>query len=187
MNWDELENIINKKRDDFDSENPVEGHNSRFLNKLNQYHKSSKIKYQWKIFKIAASFSALLITSTFVIWAYFQLSYKPKFQFNITQSAIEFREAQDYYAEQIKFGEEQLRKLPFKEPDQIDIIFAGLKNMDKNNQQLQSELISNPNDERLMNAVIGLYLVKLDAINQIIQSFSITENKVKPPNYENNI
>ena len=128
------------------------------------------------------------IISSIAIWAYFQFNYKPGLQFNITQSVIEFREAQDYFVNQIEISEEQLKKLSYYEPNQMDSIFADLEVMDYNKEQLQMDLNSNPNDERLMNAIIDLYIIKLDAINQLIQSFSISEIKEKNNNsYENNI
>ena len=175
MKWDEIENLINDNRDEFNSEQPDEGHDARFLSKLNQYYKKNSYWNRTAFFKIAASVSILIISSI-AIWAYFQFNYKPGLQFNITQSVIEFREAQDYFVNQIEISEEQLKKLSYYEPNHY------------NKEQLQMDLNSNPNDERLMNAIIDLYIIKLDAINQLIQSFSISEIKEKNNNsYENNI
>jgi hypothetical protein len=187
MKWDELEKLIIDKRDEFDGNIPVEGHEGHFLSKLDQYHKKVASKNRIYLLKIAASVGIFIISSVFVLWAYFQYSYKPKMQFNITRSVIEFREAQDYLASQIDIGVEQLKKIKFYEPNQMDSIFADLNAMDFNNNQLQADLKLNPNDDRLMNAIIDLYLIKLDVINQIIQSFSISETKEKTNGYEHDI
>jgi hypothetical protein len=58
--------------------------------------------------------------------------------------------------------------------------------MDENKRQLYDELSENPNDERIMDAIINLYIVKLDAINQVVRSFSISQNN-KTMDHENNI
>jgi hypothetical protein len=184
MKWDELEKLITDNCNEFDGKMPDEGHDARFLMKLNQYHKRMASRNRRFFLKLAASVGILIISSVIGLWAYYQYSFKPKIQFNITYSVIEFREAQDYLTGQIEFGEQQMKKLHFSEPNQKDSIFADLNAMDNNNNQLQTDLKSNPNDERLMNAIINLYMIKLDAINQIIQSFSISETKEKNNKYE---
>ena len=59
--------------------------------------------------------------------------------------------------------------------------------LNTNFSQLEEELTNNPNDERIMQVIIGHYQIKLNAINQIIQSFSISQINFKNNCHESNI
>jgi cbb3-type cytochrome oxidase subunit 3 len=186
IEWNDIEKTLIEHRPVFDSAVPGMNHETVFFQKLDALHDKQAKKNRWQIIKYAASFIAFFIMSVAILWIYYYLNYKHEVQYALNPSVIEFKEASKYFTSQIDNGIEQLRTLPYTEPQQLDSIFAELLSMDDNNKQLYNELSLNPDDERVMNAIIDAYVIKLDVINLIVRSFSISQNK-KTMDHENNI
>ncbi len=187
IKWDDIEKTIIEHRDTFEAEMPSRTQEDLFFHKLDSLHRKQVVRKRWQTVGYAASFAAFVVMSAAILWAYYYLNYKQNAPFAYNQQTTEFNEARNYLANQIDNGIAQIKKLPFQEPQQIDSIMVELSEMDENNEQLYNELSLNPDDERIMNAIINVYMVKMDAINQIVRSFSMSHNNKTQQNENNNI
>jgi len=186
MNWNDLENFTGKYRDRFDGENPSVDHMFLFEEKLKQrFKKSFALKPQQTI-RVAASIGILVIGLCLSYLIYDNVK-KPEKKMNISQTNSELQETETFYTNKINKGLEQIKALENSDQKQKTAILSDLNEMDKNYEQLKSDLKNNPNDERLVSAIIRHYQVKLDAIDQIINSISFSQNNLKPQSHEQNL
>ncbi len=186
VKWDDIEKTITEHRDAFEADMPDSNQEDLFFQKLDSLHRTQVVRKRWQITGYAASLAAFLVMSVAILWVHYNLNYRQDAPFTNNQPVTEFNEARDYLASQIDNGIEQIKRLPFNEPQQVDSIMVELSEMDENYEQLNNELSLNPDDERVMNAIINVYMVKMDAINQIVSSFSMSHNN-KTQHNENNI
>lgn len=186
VKWDDIEKTITEHRDAFEADMPDSMQEDLFFQRLDSLHRKQVVRKRWQVAGFAASIAAFMVMSIAILWTYYYLNYRQDAPFTYNQHTTEFNEARDYLASQIESGIEQIKHLPFNEPQQVDSIMVELSEMDENYEQLNNELSLNPDDERVMNAIINVYMVKMDAINQIVRSFSMSHNN-KTQHNENNI
>lgn len=185
VKWDDIEKTITEHRGAFEADMPDSRQEDLFFQKVDSLHRKQVVLKRWQNIGYAASFAAFMVMSAAILWAYYDLNYRHYAPFTYNQQASEFNEARDYLASQIESGIEQIKHLPFNEPQQVDSIMVELSEMDKNSEQLYNELSLNPDDERVMNAIINVYMVKMDAINQVVRSFSMSHNNKIQQNESN--
>lgn len=187
MNWNEIEHIVYDNKGFLDDQEPLPDHMKRFENKLQaKFGNNPKTEKQF-YFKSAAAVAVFVVSSCILMYAYFHHRYQSNQPSIITQSVIEFGETEVFYTNQIETGIKQLEKLQLPEIEQKKIILAELGAMDENYSQLKRDLKANPADERLIHAIIEHYQVKLDAIQQIINSVSYSQIHLKHQPHEQNI
>jgi hypothetical protein len=179
MNWNEIEHIVHENQIDFNDQEPNPDHIKRFENRLHEKFGKRTSSERHLYMKIAAAVAFLVVSSSIMMFTYFHLRYTPSQPAIITQAVIEFGETEEYYSGQIKIGMDQLGKLQLPEIKQKEIILSELAAMDENYNQLKRDLKANPADERVIHAIIEHYQVKLDAINQIINSVSYSQMQIK--------
>jgi hypothetical protein len=181
-----LDKFITDNLDLFDSDIPEKDHVNRFLDKLDKAEKMVNLRKRYLYVTIAASLLLLISFSGLLLWNYSTLKNKTKCM-DSTISNIEFNETGEYYSDQINIGMAKIKSIKYIAPEQKDSVFKELNAMDTNFWQLQDELRHNPYDERVMQAIIGHYQIKLNAVNQIIQLFSISQINSKNIPHENSI
>jgi hypothetical protein len=179
---DELEKLILNNRSHFQDEEPPEGHFERFEAKLQKASKPTrKINFQ-PIFKIAA-------VVVFVLLAVNQarIYFFPEKQDTLSLGSIseEYREVEFYYTNAIQLGMNQWAKfkdegLISKEEDEM--MKKEQAEFDQMYQKLIIDLKANPDDERVINAMIEYYQARMNVITLIINKL----NEVKQQKYENN-
>lgn len=180
MHWNDLEKLISKYREIFDEDNPSPNHMVSFEAKLQQrFEKSNTFKPQKIFMRIVASMGILVIGACLSYLIYDHVKHPLKNN-NISQTASELQETEIYYTKQINKGLDQIESLKISDQKQKTTILSDLNGMDKNYDQLKSDWKINPNDERLVHAIIEHYQVKLEAIDQIINSISFSQNNLKP-------
>jgi uncharacterized protein (DUF305 family) len=83
--------------------------------------------------------------------------------------------------------ENELQSLDFgATPEQKEMLSKELKSMDSTYVQLQKELKANPNDERVINAMIEHYQTKVDVMNYILSQLKAIRNEnINKPENEN--
>jgi hypothetical protein len=180
MHWNDLEKMIGKYRERFDEDNPSPNHMVSFEAKLQKRFKKSNTFKQQKVFMRIAASIAVLIIGAYLSYLIYDNVKRPLKNNIITQTTSELQETEMYYTKQINKGLEQIKSLEISDQKQKTAILSDLNSMDKNYDQLKTELKSNPDDERLVHAIIEHYQVKLDAIDQIINSISFSQNNLKP-------
>ena len=187
MKWNEIEQLVHENQIDFDDQEPNPDHIKRFENKLHEKFRKRTNSERRLYLRIAAAIAFLVISSSIMMFTYFHLRYTPSPPAIITQAVIEFGETEEYYSGQIKIGMDQLEKLQLPDIKQKEIILSELATMDENYNQLKRELKANPADERVIHAIVGHYQVKLDAINQIINSVSYSQMQLNQQSHGQDI
>jgi hypothetical protein len=90
----------------------------------------------------------------------------------------EYKEVENYYVHQVNMMESEIANIDLKNnPEQKEILFKEMKSMDSVYVQLQKELKANPNDERIINAMIEHYQTKMDVMNYILNQLKAIRNE----------
>lgn len=172
-----LEDYIAKNRSEFDSEELSPGHEVNFEKRLKtkfRHRDTYMVRY---VTAIAASVLIFIATSVYVY-----ITKNEGYTGAVhTSQWVEFLEAEQYYT---KLNEQALAKLKETleaQPREItNSLYSELGEMEKSYALLQKDLKNNPNDIRLMSAVIQYYQLKLDLINNLNERFTLYSNaKIK--------
>ena len=162
----ELEKLIQTNRDKFNDLEPGEGHFDRFQQKLNQYHRTRR-SFPWGALLKAAAVAVLVVLSG--LWVYDNIHDRPSPQrMALEKVSPEVREAHLYYTSLMHKKYEQIRQFDFKSEDQKEMLLQELKEMDAIYTNIRDDLRANPNDPRVVSALIKHYQMKLEVMNQIV-------------------
>lgn len=172
----DLGKIISENKDAFDSFEPMDGHFERFQSKLDNYHrKSRKISFSY-VFKVA-SIAVLVILSS--LWTYDTfLSDQDGTTSDdmVADISPEYMEAEAYYASLVSAKYNEFNRLNLNDSTEKSIILKEMSEMDSLYNELRVELQANPDDERVINAMINYYKLKIEVLNKIISQL----NAIKP-------
>ena len=160
--WDKL---LTENRAEFDQE-PKEGHLERFGEKLNGLKIRRKGSYSTLFIKIAAVLIIALLSADLVVRF---LDKKPEIKETADRKS-DLGEATFYYTRKINTGIRDLEKMAGEgigSKKEIIQIKHELSEMDSLFVNLKQEYQANPNDERIINAMIEYYQTKLDIVNTI--------------------
>lgn len=160
--WDEL---INNQRDDFEEE-PLNGHFERFGDKLTKSGSKMKRLPVSGFLKAAAVLIIILLSGNLML----QLRHSKQ---EIKETAMiksDLGEATFYYTSKINSGIRDLENMAGEgigSRQEIVQIRQELSEMDSLFVNLKQEYQANPNDERIINAMIEYYQTKLEIVNTI--------------------
>jgi hypothetical protein len=163
-----LDEQIQSNRHAFDSQEPSPGHMERFADKLQHRqtrHLFSRIPYAVK----AAAVIALVALSSILIYEQARQYYQHQRIFTLRNISDDFSEAEYYYTSLIRDKYQEIDRLDMNDPKQKEMLMTELDEMDRLFQTLQKDFQANPKDERVINAMISHYQLKLDIMNQIIK------------------
>ena len=180
-----IEDIIKDNREVWNSSEPVEGHFERFSAKLELREKTVKTPKRIVVNLLKVAVVTLLVTlSSLWTWERFIKFYSR----GITLSEVspQYREVENYYIYQVNLLENEIRNTTVdNDPGQQQALISELQNMDTVYVSLQRELRANPNDERVINAMIDHYQKKLDAMTFIVDQLKeIKYNQINNREYE---
>jgi hypothetical protein len=174
---DNIEKIILKNIDRLNDFEPREGHFDRFEAKLKLQHKRKKITLN-QVLKIAAAVVFVLLAAN-QAFLYFSPGKHPSVfsafsndEVTLASVSSEYEEVEFFYTHSINVGLSQWEGLKNEgliseeEEEMMQSELAEFETMYKN---LQQDLASNPNDERVINAMLDYYQAKLSVINMIVE------------------
>jgi hypothetical protein len=179
-----LENKIMKNRAAFDNAEPADGHYDRFIQKLGHISQARKHSIPYYM-KVAA---VLLLVSVSSIVTY-EMVIQPRFEkntYSFGKLSPEYREVEDYFIRTINVKYNNLQNLDLKDKIQKEMMLSELKEMDKIYQNLSKELENDPNNERLINAMIQHYQLKLDILNDLTNQLEIIKKSISNNNQNEN-
>lgn len=180
---DKLENIFKDQREAFDEE-PSDGHLQRFETKLNQFHSKGKPTFSsWPFLKIASVLVIILLSVNLLVYLLPNKKEK-KVQ---TFANTEMNETVNFYNVRINSGFSQLKIMAGQgigSEQELVQLKKEMDEMDHLYQELQKEYSENPNDERVINAMIEYYQTKLNIINTIKTDLENVKS-IKNKNHEN--
>ena len=165
---DDLERLILNNRHSFKDEEPLPGHFERFEAKLQKASKPNRtIKFQ-PILKIAALVVfALLVVNQARIYLY------PEKKESLSLGSIspEYREVEFYYTNAIQLGMNQWKELKSEgmiSKSDNQMMQKEQTDFDQMYQKLLIDLKANPNDERVINAMLEYYQSRMNVMSLII-------------------
>jgi hypothetical protein len=93
------------------------------------------------------------------------------------QVSPKYKEVENYYIHEVNMMEGEIVNVDLKHnPVQKEILLKEMKSMDSTYISLQKELKANPNDERIINAMIEHYQTKLDVMTYIVNQLKTIRN-----------
>jgi hypothetical protein len=177
-----LEEIIRKGRGQFDDMEPSDGHLERFSYKLALRLHTGLAKRSIVPYLLKAAVVTLLVTLS-SLWSYDHFI-RPNLKKTMTLSQVspEYREVESYYVSQVSFMENEFSAIDLNNPEQKDILMQELQSMDSAYLELQKDLRANPNDQRVVDAMIKHYQTKLEVMSYILEQLRQIKAETENPN-----
>ena len=170
-----LEEQIRQQRMLLDGEQPRAGHEERFRQKLDRVPvRRMNLRYS---LQIAASVAVLIASGIFII----RMNKSGEKQ-AVNEIPAVIHEADAYFASQVDTRFDQIREFDFLQSEEKTLLLDELKELENHHEQLMTDLKANPDDERVINALIRHYQMKLEVMDQIIQQL----NQIKNTNITSN-
>jgi len=179
-----LEKRIKDNRAKFDDAEPGYGHFERFMQKLSNIRPAGRFVVPYYV-KVAV---VLLLVSVSSI-LFYEMIISARFEknrYSFGKLSPEYREVEDYFIHSITVKYNQLQNLDIEDKIQKDMIIKEIDDMDKIYQSLSKELKNDPNNERLINAMIRHYQLKLDIIIDITKQLETIKNSASNNNQNEN-
>ncbi|MBN2682754.1 MAG: hypothetical protein JXR58_09625 [Bacteroidales bacterium] len=169
----DLEKIFLENQEAFNSEEPENGHFERFEKKLKSPKKVLRFNY-W--YSLAAVFVIVILS---VLYAYERVQNSEQQTVELSNEYLalkdvspEYAEVEFFLASQVEEGMSKIEQIDFfNNPAEKQMLLDELKAMDSVYTNLQKELNANPNDERIIEAMIQYYRTKVIIMNNIINKF----------------
>nr|WP_319509779.1 hypothetical protein [uncultured Draconibacterium sp.] len=185
---DNIEKLILENIDALNDNEPMDGHFARFEAKLTEQNKAKRTISLNLILRVAAAI-VFVFLATNQAFIYFSPDNQGIFNSkqkspSITLASIspEYQEVEYYYTSSINTGIEQWNKwideglISEDEQTMMNDELAEFETLYKN---LQTDLAANPNDERVINAMLEYYQAKLSVINIIITKLEEVQQKTQ--------
>ncbi len=175
---EKLEKFIRTNRSSFDGEEPIPGHFERFRQKLEARQPEKKVNLY--MVAAAAAIIGLILTGTLGI-LYNNASILNLNNNELTLGAVsgEYAEMENYYINQINRKSDLINQLSKNSTQGVDLETKSVLNdLDKSFYMLKMDLQKSPKQERIVNAMIEHYQMKMDMLDQIIDTLTrVNQNR----------
>ena len=171
-----IEDIIRSNKDFFEDAEPSTGHLERFNRKLEKRFQVDTIKRSIVPYLLKAAVVTLLITLS-SLWTWDHFIRTGSSRMTLGQVSPQYKEVENYYVHQVNLMEGEIVNVDLKNnPEQKTMLLKEMKSMDSTYVSLQKELKANPNDERIINAMIEHYQTKLEVMTYIVNQLKTIRN-----------
>ena len=171
-----IEDIIRNNKDFFEDAEPSEGHLERFNRKLEKRFQVNTITRSIVPYLLKAAVVTLLITLS-SLWTWDHFIRTGSTRMTLGQVSPQYKEVENYYVHQVNLMEGEIVNVDLKNnPAQKTMLMKEIKSMDSTYVSLQKELKANPNDERIINAMIEHYQTKLEVMTYIVNQLKTIRN-----------
>jgi hypothetical protein len=171
-----LEDLIKHNKDLFDDKEPMDGHLERFDWKLERKLHSHEVKRSIVPYLLRAAVVTVLVTLS-SLWAWDHFIRTNRGGMTLGEVSSQYKEVENYYMYKVNLMEDELQSLDFSNnPEQKKILDNELQSMDSVYVQLQKDLKANPNDDRIINAMIEHYQTKVDVLGYIVNQLKTIRN-----------
>ena len=183
LNMKNLDKIIQNNKLDFDSFEPSEGHLDRFEQKLVEFN-NKKNSFSFA-YILKAAVIAILVTLS-GLWVFDNINQEPDKGIALSELSPEYNEVEMYYTHLVNQKYSEINQSQSLDSSQKTILVQELKEMDSMYENLKKDLITNPTDQRVINAMIQHYQLKVEVMNQILNQLQHAQeiNNQKSINYE---
>lgn len=170
-----IDEIIWNNKDRFEVSEPMEGHFERFNWKLEK-RLHSHVKRSIVPYLLKAAVVTILVTLS-SLWTWDHFIRTDRGRMTLGQVSPQYKEVENYYVHQVNLMESEFMNIDLKNnPEQKQVLLSEMKSMDSVYVQLQKELKINPNDERIINAMIEHYQTKLEVMTYIVNQLKAIKN-----------
>ena len=170
-----IDEIIRSNRDLFEAE-PRDGHLERFNRKLESRFHLGSVKRSIVPYLLKAAVVTLLITLS-SLWTYDHFLSPERSRMALGDVSPQYKEVENYYLHQVNLMENEIGTVNISgNQAQKQLLSRELKSMDSVYVQLQKELKANPDDERIINAMIEHYQTKLEVMTFILNQLKTIRN-----------
>ncbi len=171
-----IEDIIRGNKDLFEGTEPSDGHFERFSIKLEIRNQRNAPKMSIVPYLLRAAVVTLLVTLS-SLWTWDHFIRPGSARMTLGQVSPQYKEVESYYIHQVNLMEGEIVNLDFQNnPEQKTMLVSEMKSMDSVYVSLQKELKANPNDERIINAMIEHYQTKIEVMNYIVNQLRTIRN-----------
>ena len=180
-----IEDIIKSSRGEFDDREPSDGHFERFSFKLATRLHAGKAKRSILPYLLKAAVVTLLVTLS-SLWT-FDHFVRPNLKRTMSLSEVspEYREVESYYVQQVNFMENEFTALDLTNPEQKEVLMKEMASMDSVYTELKKELKANPDDQRIIDAMIKHYQTKIEVMSYILDQLrEIKAETANPVSHE---
>ena len=160
----DFEKYIQEHKAQLDSDRPRPGHEERFMQKLDRLadlRPVRRIRFRHTL-QVAASL-AIILTSAILLIRHPDPDTRAS-----NEIPASIMEADIYYASQVEDKYKQISDFRFEDEEEKTVLLNELSDLESYHQQLMQDLEANPDDDRVINALIRHYQVKLEVMDQII-------------------
>ena len=166
---DELERLILNNRHSIQDEEPMDGHFERFEARL---QKASRPSHKIN-FRIVLRIAAIVVFALLAVnQARIYLLPEKEETLSLGSISPEYREVEFYYTNAIQLGMKQWERLKeegFISETEQHLMMEEQKDFDLMYQKLLEDLKANPDDERVINAMLEYYQARMNIISMIIE------------------
>lgn len=175
MEQDRIDELFGNLKGSFDFEEPQDGHQARFLEKLNQSKGVTSLTQKksnwWKPLSIAASIALIGMLAMQVF------SSNPSIKEQVVEIAPEVSQTEFYFANLI---EEQVQQLKDeKSPETAQLVDDTLRQLDKlgkDYETLERELVNGGNSKIILNAMITNFQTRIDLLKEVLTNIENIKN-----------
>jgi hypothetical protein len=152
----------------FDDEEPGPGHEERFQRRLNELRQKRRPSLKAVLFRFAAILVIGIVISWFAIKEFGLIDNQIK-NLAVDKPTQELNEAEKFYTTQLTIYYNKIEQLGFNnDKAEKKKVLQELSAMDEQVQAMKYDLKQNPDDERVMSAIINFYQVKIEMMDVII-------------------
>jgi hypothetical protein len=172
-----IEDIIRNNRSLFEDQEPSEGHFDRFSVKLEIRHQKMDSRRSIVPYLLKAAVVTLLVTLS-SLWTWDHFIRTGSSRMTLGQVSPQYKEVENYYLHQVSMMEGEIGNMDHSQnPEQKEMLIKEMNSMDSTYVSLQKELKANPNDERIINAMIEHYQTKLEVMTYIVNQLKGIRNE----------
>lgn len=172
-----IDELIRNNRDLFEDHEPAEGHFERFMRKLEISGNKVSLHRSIVPYLLKAAVVTLLITLS-SLWTWEHFIRADRNRMALGDVSPQYKEVENYYIHQVSLMQSEIVTVDLKNnPAQKVILMKEMKSMDSVYVQLQKELKANPDDERIINAMIEHYQTKLEVMTIIVNQLESIRNE----------
>jgi cytochrome c-type biogenesis protein CcmH/NrfG len=172
-----IDELIRENKDFFEDAEPSKGHMERFTAKLELRFQKQAPKRSIVPYLLRAAVVTLLVTLS-SLWTWDHFIRPSSSRMTLGQVSPQYKEVENYYIHQVNMMEGEIVNIDLQNnPEQKKELMQEMKSMDSVYVSLQKELKANPNDERIINAMIEHYQTKLEIMNYIVSQLQTIKNE----------
>lgn len=172
-----IDEIIRNNKDFFEDEEPSNGHFERFNRKLEMRFQTKAVKRSIGPYLLRAAVVTLLVTLS-SLWTWDHFIRPGSSRMTLGDVSPQYKEVENYYIHQVNLMESEIGTVKIlNNAEQKEMLMKEMKTMDSTYISLQKELKANPNDERIINAMIEHYQTKVEVMSYIVNQLKAIRNE----------